>query len=242
MIVPEIIIYHNINSVLELIKKDYLDATDKTKTIISRLFTTDDYGMTLRYNRFDYKEQAIKLFVTNQGVNSSRRIEVSMGYNLQRAGLPSIHLTLPDEQADSVGLGMGEGYQDSKINETDGTVISNYTAVYRCNYNCIITSDNSSEAVLIYHTLKNLLFGVFPAFELRGLRDIKFSGQDLNFQNDMIPAEIFHRNLSISFFYESTVDSIQMYDMVNKITTNGYPISLFKEDTPEEEEEEEETP
>lgn len=237
MIIPEIIIYHNINSILELIKNDYNTANDKTKTIISRMFTIDDYGMELKYNRFNYKEQAIKLFVTNQRVNSSRRIEVSMGYNVQRSGLPTIHITLPDEQADSVGIGMGEGYQDSKINEDDNSVISNFTAVYRCNYNCIITSDNSSEAVLIYHTLKNLLFSVFPAFELRGLRDIKFSGQDLNFQNDMIPAEVFHRNLGISFFYETTVDSIQINEMAGKIIPDGYPISLNDEETEEEKEE-----
>lgn len=238
MIIPEVIIYHNVNSLFALIKKDYEDATDKEKTIISRLFSKDDNGIDLIYNRFNYKEQAIKLFVTNQQPNISRRLEITVGYNTQRAGLPTIHITLPDEQFDQVGIGMGEGYQDSTIDEDDGTVISNYTGVFKTNYNLIITSDNSSEALLIYHTLKNLMVAAFPAFELRGLRDIKVGGQDLNFQNDMIPSEIFHRNLSLSFFYESTVDSLQINNLAYKIVADGYPISLEEETESEEETEE----
>ena len=40
------------------------------------------------------------------------------------------------------------------------------------------------------------------------MRDPSFAGQDLQFNNELVPPTVFHRNLILSFFYESTVSSI----------------------------------
>lgn len=231
MLIPEIILYHNIKSILDFVKKDYNDNVDKTKTLIYRLCKVDDYGLELKFYNFDYYEQAVKLLVTNQDVTNSRKIEISVGYNLNRKGLPSIHILLPSETSGEVGLGMGEGYASRYVlspeevdgDSTTGTTRTYYTNVSKSTYSILITSDNSSEVVLLYHLLKNLLFACFPAFELRGIRDPKFGGQDLQFSNELVPPEIFHRNLSLDFFYESIVSSFDVNQLISGVVFVGTP-------------------
>jgi len=231
MLIPEIILYHNIKSILDFVKNDYNGNTDKTKTILYKLCRVDDYGLELKFYNFDYYEQAVKLLVTNQGVTNSRKIEISVGYNLNRKGLPSIHILLPSETSGEIGLGMGEGYASQDVVPTKevggetipGTTRTYYTNVSKSTYSILITSDNSSEVVLLYHLLKNLLFACFPAFELRGIRDPKFGGQDLQFSNELVPPEIFHRNLSIDFFYESVVPSFDVNQLISNVVFVGTP-------------------
>lgn len=233
MIVPEVIIYHSVKSILAFIKKDYEDdtTTGKTENILHKILYKDDNGITLSLNNFDYLKQGVNLFVNNQNNTHARKIDVNVGYNTQRAGIPTIHILLPNESKHDIGIGMGEGYQGYELitttiegedDEEDVEVTTRrnkYTGVYKSNYNLIITSDNSSEAVLIYHVLKNLMFACFPAFELRGLRDVEFGGQDLQFTNEFIPPEVFHRSLTINFFYESTVPSLVVDDLITGIAT-----------------------
>lgn len=221
MLIPENIIYHNLVNTIALLKEDWETNGDKTKTILYDLFYKDDNGIVMSYNRFDYLKQAEHIFVSSQQVTSSRKLMVTMGYNVQRAALPTVHILLPNENKHDVGIGMGQGYQDDVI--VDDKIKTTYTNVSKATYNLMITSDNSSEVVLIYHALKNIMFASFAAYELRGLRDIEFGGQDLQFTNDLVPPEVFHRNLTITFFYESHVRSLNSEDLVKKICFKGTP-------------------
>jgi len=38
--------------------------------------------------------------------------------------------------------------------------------------------------------------------ELLGLHNVRFGGNDLEFMDDMVPPNIFHRNFNVSFEYE----------------------------------------
>ncbi len=221
MLIPENIIYHNIRSLLKLLETDYDNNTDKTKTILYDLFNKDDNGLEMKFNRFVYLDQAVQIFVKAMKSDQSRGLQVTMGYNTQRKGLPTIHILLPNENKYEIGLGMGEGYQDAEVDLEAGTRRTKFTNVQKSTYNLMITSDNSSELVLIYHTLKNTMFATFAAFELRGLRDIEFGGQDITFENDLMPAEVFHRNLTMTFFYESTVSSLTIEKIIKTMVFNG---------------------
>ncbi len=215
MLIPENVIYFNLKSLLDLIKHDF-ETEELEKTILYDLLKIDDNGMELKLHRFNYLEQAKSLFVDSQKGTSSRGFKVTMGYNTQRQGLPTVHILLPNESKYEVGIGNGEGYQDQIIDEDNDTVKTRFTNVQRATYNLMITSDNSSEVVLAYHVLKNLMFAAFPAFELRGLRNVEFGGQDVQFNNELMPDTIYHRNLTMTFFYESHVSSL----MVEKLVTN----------------------
>lgn len=224
MLIPENILYHTVRSLFAFIEKDWKDNENKEKTILYDLLKKDDNGMELKIHRFDYYEQAQHIFL--QPAGSSRKLQVNMGYNVQRAGLPTIHIMLPNEDKDEIGLGMGEGYQEYERDEEAGTYKRNFTGVWKSTYSLMITSDNSSEVVLIYHVLKNLFVATFEAFELRGLRDVTFGGQDLQFSNELVPPEVFHRNLTVNCFYESTVNELLSNKLIRGILTEGHPVTL----------------
>lgn len=218
MLIPENIIYYNIRSLLKLIQEDWEEnKADTTKTILYDLFNKDDNGLEMKINRFDYLKQAEHIFIQSTKAESSRGLKVTMGYNLQRAGLPTIHILLPNESKYEVGLGMGEGYQDGVVDPDTGTYKTKFTNVQKATYNLMITSDNSSELVLMYHGLKNLMFATFAAFELRGLRDIEFGGQDVQLDSELMPDTVFHRNLTVSFFYESSVSGLTTEKIIKKL-------------------------
>lgn len=230
MLVPEVILYHTLNSVIALLKSDYEQYVDKSQTILWGLLKTDDMGMELQMNRFNYYDVGVALFVTNQAPNIARKLEVSVGYNHLRAGMPTIHIMLPSETKQENGLGNGEGYMDTVQFPEDETITPNtqfkrnFTNVTESNYNLVITSDNSSETVLLYHVLKNTLFAAFEAFEFRGLRDVKFGGQDLQFSNEFMPPDVFHRGISLAFFYESSVNALVREKLVVSIAVDNTPV------------------
>ena len=100
MLIPEVILMYTVKSLIDVINKDWTDNTDPTKTILYDLFYKDDNGYPLVLNKFNYFEQAKNLFITDK--NKQRQLVVTMGYNLERKGLPTIHILLPDEQQDEV--------------------------------------------------------------------------------------------------------------------------------------------
>lgn len=225
MIIPEIILQYTIKSVLDLINDDWDGAVKKEDTILYSMFYKDDNGFPLVMNKFNYLDQAKAIFL--RSVGDPRKLQVSVGYNLERSGLPTIHILLPNEVEDQKGIGMGAGYQDDFEDQEQGVWAESFTNVFKSTYNLMITSDNSSEAVLIYHTLKNVLFSVFEHLELMGLRDPKFGGQDLQFNNDLVPPTTFHRNLLLTFFYESTVKSIFNQKFIKNMQFVGTPFPVI---------------
>jgi len=223
MLIPELVLQSTVKSLIDLLQSDWLANSDKTKTILYDLFNKDDNGTLMVLNKFNYFDQARDIFIKNNG--ESRRLQVVLGYNLERMGLPTVHILLPNESEGDVGIGMGQGYLDPEFDTDSGTYKRNFTNVFNSTYNLMITSDNSSEVVLIYHALKNLFTAVFEHFELMGLRNIKFGGADLQFNNELVPPTVFHRNLSVSFFYESSVNELLTNKIINNFIFTGTIIS-----------------
>ena len=87
----------------------------------------------------------------------------------------------------------------------------------------MITSENIFEVLIVYHYLKAALDAVYYHFELKGLRNMKISGADVNIQQDMVPKSIFHRTLTLHFFYEAnTLDFIRR-EIVRNFAVSGTP-------------------
>jgi hypothetical protein len=81
----------------------------------------------------------------------------------------------------------------------------------------MITSDNSSEVMIVYYWLKAMFLLFHEELELLGLRNLNHSGQDINLQQDLAPPNIFHRNLSLAFDYESSVKMKIDMQLINSI-------------------------
>lgn len=207
MLIPEIKIYDTLRAAITYIADDYKSQSNKSKTILDSLFNKDDFGNKLKIEGYDYLTQAVTVF--NQDTGNIRRLQVFMGYNMDRAMFPTIHILMPSESKGNMdGIGEDEGYMDAEVDNEENTVYETYTRSYGVTYNLMITSDNSSEVVMIYHFLKAVITSLKDHFELSGLRNISTGGQDILMQQDLVPQNIFHRNLSMSFNYETSAGNI----------------------------------
>jgi len=199
VLMPEIILKKLIDGILIYIKQDYNKYTDKSKSILYNYFNGQVYG------KFDYYQQAVDLFI-NRGVEHQRKLETRIFFDSDRAGIPTIHITLPNENPAKDGLGMGEGYADPVI--IDGKQHEQYTRTFDTMFHVVITSDNTFEVLLIYHLLRGMLVSVFDSLELSGFMNVMIGGQDVQINSELVPKGIFFRSVTVKFEYEITVPSI----------------------------------
>jgi len=201
IIIPEILVAEVVETVLKVIEVDFSKHVEEKDTLLYYILGSNEYK---KYNFF---EQAKDIFLREY--DHPRKIAVRMLFDAQRASLPTIHITMPQESNDSDGIGVDEGYSENTFN-TDGTTFhKTYTRAFGVQYNIIITSDNSLEVLLIYHLLKAMLISIFDHMELSGIRNPKLSGQDLQMNSDIVPVNVFVRGVGINFMYEEDIPAIQ---------------------------------
>ena len=218
MIIPETIITRGLRSFIAFAIASYAaDITiDKSQNVLYDLFFLDDNGDKPGIDTFDYYTQAVAI-ITKQNTDA-RQLEIYQGYNQQRAGLPSVHILLPSEgkgQQDSIGDSIGS--PAVVYNETTGLVTLTKEKSFSPTYNLMITSSNMSEVLLIYYFLRAMFIMFDEHFEMKGMRNVKFSGADISFQPELPPG-IFHRNLSISFDYLIDIKVSFASDLITGLT------------------------
>lgn len=211
MLIPEVILYNTINTFLNLVSLDYSIAVDKKDSIIGQMFDLDDNERRILMQDFDYYKQASSILTRDE--ENTRRLHFNIGYNMQRVTMPTIHILMPSEnkgRIDSIGHSekreiVGEFMEIEKSRSNSST------------YYLMITSDNSSEVMIIYYWLKSMFLIFHEELELLGLRNMNHSGQDINLQQDLAPNNIFHRNLSLSFDFEFIAKMKIPKTIINKI-------------------------
>lgn len=209
VIIPEIIILNTLKNVFKLVREDYKAQTDKTKTYLYRILGT------LNLERYTFFSQAIKVLVAD--IDDPRYLEVQLFFNLQRQGLPTIHITLPNENSGPGGLGIDEGYQEPEEGSEPDTVRDVLSRRFDTTYNIVITSDNTNEVILLYHFIRAILIPVFEHFDSEGLQNNRLSGGDLNIDPRLIPQNIFVRAIHLSFSYDVNVAKLFDQSIVNQL-------------------------
>lgn len=206
MLIPELILFKTIETFQKIIMEDYnsLPSNEKNKSMLFDLFKTDDNGDLMKLSKFDYYTQSISLLTRD--IDNPRFLDINIGYNTTRLSLPTIHILLPSENKgrfDSLGLSEGnpETYYD---NATESFIISK-SKTFLSTYHLMITSDNSSEVLTIYYWLRAMFIIFNDHLVFKGLLNINFSGADIQVTQEYVPPTIFHRNLSISFDFESNI-------------------------------------
>lgn len=215
VILPEIVLYNSLKSILKVVKDDFHN-NQLEDTIIYACFAKDENGNNIQIENFNYLEQAIAIFA-----NRDREMEISLGYNMQVSGQASIHILLPSEQGKSLLIGASENYQPNVARDNGNQIAEQFSNSYDATYQLMITSENSAEAILIYHFLKAVMLSLYYHFELSGLRDPKWSGQDVSIQQDLIPTHIFHRALGITFWYEVTIPNMITKKLISGLQITG---------------------
>lgn len=224
IIMPEITIYNALESVIRYIRKDLSESTEDKNTILFKLLGEDIDGKPMSMNRWNFFKQAKKIFSDKQNLS------VNFGYNFDVAKIISLHIILPSEEAAESAIGQDEGYGD-EIDE-NGQIQQYFTQNFRSNYQIMITSNNSSEVLTVYHILKSMLLMIFPHLEIMGLRLNKLSGSDVMFRDEMMPNGIFHKVINLSFNYELKVPQIMRKEIIRGIVVEGHLVGDINDKCP----------
>lgn len=214
MLVPEIILYNTLNQFIQLVYDDYnSNLLDPTKSLLYSLFNADDNGNQLQFETYNWFSQGKAMFLRDD--ENIRELKVSIGYNLERLNMPTIHILMPSDSKgaiDSVGKDETRTYNP----ETQILTIKKEQS-FRPVYHLMITSDNNSEVLLIYYFIRSIFLLFHENFDLMGLENMQFTGQDINIDQNLTPPHIFHRNISLQFDYISTAILNVPSPIINRI-------------------------
>lgn len=218
IVIPDLIIYDTLNSILDFIRTNYRENQsngDTTQSLLYKIFNQ------LRLERYLFFEQAVELLITNP--DNPSHIVVSTSYDPNRQEYPSVHISLPSESSQSGQdtIGIGEGDFEPILNDvnTPTSYRKVFTRHYHATYHIVIVSDNKNEIILLYHFFKALLISSTDHFELSFLYNLKFGGQDLRF-DPSVPPGVFMRAISMDFDYESQFPDIIVTEITNKCLIN----------------------
>lgn len=213
ILLPEIVIYNTLQSIVKLLRDDLKEhADDDKETILYKILGVDEEGKPIKMNLYNYFVQAKKMILT------PKNLSVNFGYNQEVAKIISMHILLPAEQGEST-IGEDEGYMSENILDEEGNKIWEqqcFTQIYDCTYQIMITSNNSSEVNVVYNILKSMLLMLVPHLELMGIRIPKLSGNDIVMQDDLTPVPLFHKVINLSFKYEHTVPQLVKNEVAKK--------------------------
>lgn len=224
VIMPEVIIYNALESIVRYIRTD-LSANEKDEdTMLYKLLGENIDGKPMRMNRWNFFKQAKKIFTDKQNLS------VNFGYNFEVAKIVALHIILPSEEAAESAIGQDEGYGDEWT--VDEKLQQFFTQNFRSNYQIMITSNNSSEVLTVYHILKAMLLMIFPHLEIMGLRLNKLSGSDVMFRDEMMPNGIFHKVINLSFNYELKVPQMLTRDIIKGIVVEGHLLDDIRDKCP----------
>mgnify|MGYP001239130242 CR=1 FL=1 len=207
-----------VNIFLSITRENFNSRIDPKSTFLWYIFGENELKESISIQNFNLFEQAKSILIKE---GSPRELTVGIGYNLERAEIPRIHILLPSESPIQAGIGANEGYEPSEVNVTEGKRYQHYTANSSVTYNLLITSDNMNEVLVIYNWLKSITLSLNGQLELRGLQNCMFGGSDLNIDESLVPSNIFHRNFNLSFTYDYSVPDILGSQTINSLDASG---------------------
>ncbi len=221
---PEVILLEKLKSITSFISSDLKN--NKNNEQNSYLYKLLQHLKLERYGYFD----EIKTIFLASG-KDTRRMNIDIVYNMQVTKYPSIYLNLGSESYGENGMGMDEGYRSIlDENETYKTI---QTRRFNANYSLTIFTDNSNEALVLYHLYKTLLIGFTQSLSMEGIENLKISGQDISkYQELNSPGNIFLKLIGITFQYETSVLSPFDFPFLTDFDINGTPTEEITTITP----------
>lgn len=199
MLLPEQILFKILSQFIDVIKADFNANTDERNTILYNMFNGISIG------EYNYYKEAKSLLLRDAGDPNS--LKVRLFFDTSRAGLPSIHITLPSESSDrgANGIGFDKGYEEAYRSQDNTEYAEVNTRTFSITYQIVCTSGNTFEVLIMYHLLKCLFISFIDSLELSGLQNPKISGQDLDLRDYFAPDIVFSRGLNVDFFYTVSV-------------------------------------
>jgi len=197
--IPEIKIYEIVKAMVDHLKEDHDKAQDKNKSMLGYMLGDNDLL------KKDYFDEAVSIFSRKNG--NPRQLRTRLYYDMSKATVPTIHITIPQEMQDQSPLGTVSGEEipvTLPVNSSNEGKIA-YRSVtqrrFRARTHIIITSDNESEVTLIYHVMRAMIMSTLDHFSLVGLENVVIGGQEVRVNERVAPDHIFHRGIEIGYSY-----------------------------------------
>jgi len=213
--IPEIKLKSLLDAILDRVKADYEGNTVKEQTFLYRMF----YGLVV--GNYDFYSEAVRVF--NRKFDDPRTIDTRMMFDRERAAFPTIHVTVPNDNPISDGIGFDEGYHNPDIEDVNGE-LTNFTRGYNSQFDLVITGSNTFEVILIYTTLRAALINNHMSLEMNGFRNPKISGGDLRINDQIMPVS-YMRVIHLNSFFELTVPDFGNIQLINTLKFPGKAIN-----------------
>lgn len=224
LIIPETIVHDTVVKIFRFIENNYTDnLATPSKSFLHRLVKS------LSLQKYDFYDQGKAVFVKLQ--DDSRKVRVNMFFNAEKANIPSVHIMYLGDTSMEDGINLNEGFRDSEIDSDPS--ISQIETIYRNTYtrrskgkiNIVITSDNTNEVILMYHLLTSLLESTIIHMNMCGLENIIISGGDIHLNEEIVPKNVYARNIQLTFEFEKAAISIIQEKGINFIKFLNAPVS-----------------
>lgn len=215
MLIPDLKVFDIVNFFISYVATDYSNDTtgDKSKNIINDLFGIDDNGQAMKLNKLIFLNEAINLLY-GRDVEVPTKLDVSIGYNQQRAQLPHVHIMLANKtkgKFDAIGLDQGE-YPEEYDADTQ-MVIFDKVRTYSTSVLLMVTGNNAAQVLTIQYFLEAMFDMLSEQMALTGLLNHNISAQDLQLYDQLAPRDMFSRCLVLNFDYQTQITTRQPRDI-----------------------------
>ena len=213
-----------IDLLIEFVRTDYENATDKTKTFLYRTLSDNvDEG-------WDFYTNGVEIF--SRAASDSRRLETRLMFDRSRANIPTIHVREPAKNKGSYD-GIGFLDDDIYINEqTDidipPTISSTTRKTFQSQFDIMITSGNSLECVLIQEVLESLMLASFDSLTIPFFELVDFTSKELMMMDDVERNMLFAKSITLNIQYQKDqIPKLYTEENIKKIQFNNPTLLEF---------------
>lgn len=207
LVIPEIRLLKLTEGLLDLVRENYSVKADPVDTILYKLFG----GESIK--GYSYYDQAKSIVLPVQ--DKSRKLEVFKYFNQKRAHMPTVHIVVSSDSPGSVDQGLGFDFEGASLNR-----------VFEAKLTVLITSDNYEETMIIYYLLNSLFIMGVDSFEYNGLRNVKFSGGDVQLAEQITPP-VFSKTIGIDCIYDRFTPAIDEGGDIQSIDFEGVTAEIL---------------
>ena len=205
---PEFRLKKICDTLLQFIITDYNRCIEEGNENLSYIYLLFHEDEEVEKTSGIYK-QAIQVLVKNQidSSENNRKIEVRPIFDRSRAGLPTIHITCPQDSDDLKQIGDEDGDEEFYQERLAPRLSRGFLA----QFGIIITSDNIMEVLIINYTLRALLLGSIADLSDLGFINPTFQTQELNIRPNILPANVYMKGLLMTSNYVDSFPDVETY-------------------------------
>lgn len=213
-----------VDLLIEFVKTDYEEKTDKTKSFLYRVLSDNTT------EGWDFYQNGITLFI--RGDEDNRKLETRLMFDRSRAGLPTIHVREP---AKNKGSFDGIGFFDDEIvinepvdEQTPSTISSTARKTFSSQFDIMITSGNSLECVLIQEVLESAMLASLDTLTIPFFELVDFTSKELMMSDETERNQLFIKSITLNIQYQKDgIPKLYTEENIKKIQFNNPTLLEF---------------